>query len=64
VDQVRVYEMLLTHGHDDHTGSAAALAARTGARVVTPRDEAPVITRDRLGPALGFPSGRFRCSST
>jgi glyoxylase-like metal-dependent hydrolase (beta-lactamase superfamily II) len=51
VDRVRVYEMLLTHGHDDHTGSAAALAARTGARVVAPRDEAPVITHDRPGPA-------------
>jgi glyoxylase-like metal-dependent hydrolase (beta-lactamase superfamily II) len=38
VDRVRVYEILLTHGHDDHTGSAAALAARTGARgVVHPR---------------------------
>lgn len=38
-------------GHDDHTGSAAALAARTGARVIAPRDDAPVITRDRRGPA-------------
>ena len=27
IDDVRVYELLLTHGHDDHTGSAAALAA-------------------------------------
>jgi glyoxylase-like metal-dependent hydrolase (beta-lactamase superfamily II) len=51
VDQVRVYEMLLTHGHDDHTGSAAALAARTGARVIAPHDDAPVITRARPGPA-------------
>jgi glyoxylase-like metal-dependent hydrolase (beta-lactamase superfamily II) len=51
VERVRVYEMLLTHGHDDHTGSAADLAARTGARVVAPRDDAPVITRDRPGPA-------------
>lgn len=51
VDRVRVYEMLLTHAHDDHTGSAAALAARTGARIVAPRDDAPVITRDRPGPA-------------
>jgi glyoxylase-like metal-dependent hydrolase (beta-lactamase superfamily II) len=24
-DDVRVYEVLITHGHDDHTGSAAAL---------------------------------------
>jgi glyoxylase-like metal-dependent hydrolase (beta-lactamase superfamily II) len=51
VERVLVYEMLLTHGHDDHTGSAAALAARTGARVVAPRDDAPLITRDRPAPA-------------
>ena len=51
MDRVRVYEVLLTHGHDDHVGSAAALAARTGARVIAPRDDAPVITRDRPGPA-------------
>ena len=37
--------------HDDHTGSAAALLARTGARVVAPRDDAPVITRHCRGPA-------------
>jgi glyoxylase-like metal-dependent hydrolase (beta-lactamase superfamily II) len=27
---IRVREMFLTHGHDDHTGSAAALAQITG----------------------------------
>lgn len=43
---VRVYDILLTHGHDDHTGSAAALAERTGARVLAARDEAPTIGRD------------------
>jgi glyoxylase-like metal-dependent hydrolase (beta-lactamase superfamily II) len=37
VEAVRVHEVLLTHGHDDHTGSAAALRARTGARLVAPR---------------------------
>jgi glyoxylase-like metal-dependent hydrolase (beta-lactamase superfamily II) len=41
VDRVRAYEILLTHGHDDHTGSAAGLAARTGARVVARRDSSP-----------------------
>lgn len=44
---VRMYEILLTHGHDDHTGSAAALAERTGARVIASHDEAPTIRRDR-----------------
>ncbi|HJS97046.1 MAG TPA: MBL fold metallo-hydrolase [Solirubrobacteraceae bacterium] len=40
---VRVTEILLTHGHDDHTGSAAALSAMTGARVLGPALEADVI---------------------
>lgn len=42
-DDVRLYEILLTHGHDDHTGSAAALAARAGARVLAPRVDAPIV---------------------
>jgi glyoxylase-like metal-dependent hydrolase (beta-lactamase superfamily II) len=44
---VPVYEILLTHGHDDHTGSAAALAERTGAQLIAAHDEAPVISRER-----------------
>ena len=51
VDHVRLYAMLLTHGHDDHTGSAAAVAAATGALAIAPRDDAPVITGDRPAPA-------------
>jgi glyoxylase-like metal-dependent hydrolase (beta-lactamase superfamily II) len=47
----RVHEVLLTHAHDDHTGSAAALVDRTGARVIAPRDDAPVMRRERQGPA-------------
>jgi glyoxylase-like metal-dependent hydrolase (beta-lactamase superfamily II) len=46
-DAVRIHEILLTHGHDDHTGSAAALVQRTGARVMAARDEAPTISGDR-----------------
>ena len=45
--RVRIYDILLTHGHDDHTGSAAALAERTGARVIAPRDEAAVISGEQ-----------------
>ncbi|MBK9082805.1 MAG: metal-dependent hydrolase [Rhizobiales bacterium] len=30
-----VTHILLTHGHDDHVGDAAAIAARTGAQVVS-----------------------------
>jgi glyoxylase-like metal-dependent hydrolase (beta-lactamase superfamily II) len=44
---VPIYEILLTHGHDDHMGSAAALAERTGARVLAAHDEAPTISGDR-----------------
>jgi glyoxylase-like metal-dependent hydrolase (beta-lactamase superfamily II) len=50
VDDVRVHEVLLTHGHDDHTGSAAAIVARPAARVVAPRDEASVITGEQALP--------------
>jgi len=39
--------VLLTHGHDDHTGSAAALADRAGARVLGPTADAPVIEGER-----------------
>jgi glyoxylase-like metal-dependent hydrolase (beta-lactamase superfamily II) len=43
VSDVQVLEVLLTHGHDDHTGSAAELVERTGARVIGPALDAPVI---------------------
>lgn len=36
-------EIVLTHSHNDHTGSAAALAAATGARVLAGAADAPVI---------------------
>lgn len=42
-EDVRVTEILLTHGHDDHTGSAAALKAITGAKVNGPALDADVI---------------------
>ncbi|MFE3114005.1 MBL fold metallo-hydrolase [Kitasatospora indigofera] len=35
--------IVLTHWHEDHTGSAAELAARHGAEVVAHRLEAPVV---------------------
>jgi glyoxylase-like metal-dependent hydrolase (beta-lactamase superfamily II) len=49
-DDVRVYEILITHGHDDHTGSAAGLAARTGARIVAPRIDARIIAGEQAPP--------------
>jgi glyoxylase-like metal-dependent hydrolase (beta-lactamase superfamily II) len=47
---VRVAEILLTHGHDDHTGSAAALKAITGAKVRGPALDSDVI-EGRAAPA-------------
>jgi glyoxylase-like metal-dependent hydrolase (beta-lactamase superfamily II) len=42
-----VKEIVLTHYHDDHRGSASDLAERTGARVIAHRAEAPVIRGDQ-----------------
>ena len=42
-----VEEIVLTHYHDDHRGSAAELARRTGARVVAHRADATVIRGER-----------------
>ncbi|MFD9130808.1 MBL fold metallo-hydrolase, partial [Kitasatospora sp. NPDC059571] len=41
--------IVLTHWHEDHTGSAAELAARHGAEVVAHRLEAPVIRGEAVG---------------
>jgi glyoxylase-like metal-dependent hydrolase (beta-lactamase superfamily II) len=41
--EVRLHEIALTHAHDDHRGSAAALVERTGAAVVAPAIEAAVV---------------------
>jgi glyoxylase-like metal-dependent hydrolase (beta-lactamase superfamily II) len=41
--------IVLTHWHEDHTGSAAELAARHGAEVVAHRLEAPVIRGEAAG---------------
>jgi glyoxylase-like metal-dependent hydrolase (beta-lactamase superfamily II) len=43
-------EIILTHFHFDHTGSAAELAQRSGARVVAHVDEAPIIERHQPPP--------------
>lgn len=51
---VSVTGILLTHGHDDHTGSAAALKEITGAKVYGPALDADVIEgrATRLDPRL------------
>ncbi|MDH6228816.1 MBL fold metallo-hydrolase [Streptomyces sp. MJP52] len=43
--------IVLTHWHEDHTGSAAELAVRHGAEVVAHRLEAPVIRGEAVGTA-------------
>ncbi len=42
-EDVRISEILLTHGHDDHTGSARELVRITGAKVRGPALDAEVI---------------------
>ncbi|MFF2020556.1 MBL fold metallo-hydrolase [Streptomyces sp. NPDC058171] len=41
--------IVLTHWHEDHTGSAAELAGRHGAEVVAHRLEAPVVRGEAVG---------------
>ncbi|MFJ6904720.1 MBL fold metallo-hydrolase [Streptomyces griseoluteus] len=45
----KLRRIVLTHWHEDHTGSAAGLAARHGAEVVAHRVEAPVIRGEAAG---------------
>ena len=42
-EDVRITDIVLTHGHDDHTGSAAALNAITDAKVRGPALDVDVI---------------------
>jgi len=44
----------LTHCHVDHTGSAAELVRRSGARVLAHRDEVPYIEKTESLPASSF----------
>ena len=46
--------IVLTHAHGDHTGSAAELARRSGARVLAHRQEAPYIQQDMPLPAASW----------
>jgi len=44
VDGRTVDAILITHGHFDHTGAAAALRAKTGAPVIASQADTPMIT--------------------
>ena len=46
-DPGEVHDIVLTHYDGDHVGSAAALKARTGARVCIHEADAPVLTREQ-----------------
>ncbi|MEU5696622.1 MBL fold metallo-hydrolase [Actinosynnema sp. NPDC020468] len=50
-----VRRIVLTHFHEDHTGSAAELRALTGAPVYAHRAEAPFIRGEEPGPAPVVP---------
>ena len=47
-------QIILTHFHEDHVGSAADLAARSGARVLAHHADALVIRGEMPGPAPDF----------
>ena len=47
-------QIILTHFHEDHVGSAADLAARSGARVLAHRADALVIRGEMPGPPPEF----------
>ena len=49
-----VHTILLTHRHPDHTGNAADLERRSGARVVAHAADAPVITGAETVPPTGL----------
>ena len=50
-------QLILTHFHEDHVGSAADLAARSGARVLAHRADALVIRGEMPGPPPEFTPG-------
>lgn len=68
VDQVQADFILITHGHGDHTADAAALAAATGALVISNFEVASWVQQHgakqihgmNTGGAFTFPFGRVK----
>ena len=58
--------LLLTHGHFDHIGGAAALRAATGAKVVVHKADAPMLASGtkNLGEYFRIPCDAVPCDGT
>jgi glyoxylase-like metal-dependent hydrolase (beta-lactamase superfamily II) len=50
-DLTNLKTIILTHAHGDHSGNAAELAHRSGAKVMAHRDDAPYIESAKSYPA-------------
>ncbi len=59
-----IRQIVLTHFHEDHTGSAAEVAGWAGARVIAGKGDAPCIRGDAPGPAPRFTAAEARLFAT
>lgn len=59
-----IRQIVFTHFHEDHTGSAAEVAGWAGARVIAGKGDAPFIRGDAPGPAPRFTAAEARLFAT
>lgn len=57
VERIPATEILITHGHGDHVGDAAAIAQRTGATLLSNYEIATWFERQGVKPAVGLNIG-------
>ncbi|MDR0222184.1 MAG: MBL fold metallo-hydrolase [Oscillospiraceae bacterium] len=60
-ENLRLTDILLTHGHFDHTGAAAALKTATGAKISVHGSDAPMLTDLGKSFASMFPEAFAPC---